>query len=76
MTTSLGIGPIKIPSLVMVGARDVVHPPMTARMTAERIGAQYLEFLEMSHWLPGEKGWNKVADQALSWLDQTVEPAE
>ena len=68
MTTSLGVGPIKAPSLVMVGARDVVHPPMTARMTAERIGAQYLEFPAMSHWLPGEKGWEKVAAQALDWL--------
>ena len=75
MTTSLGVGPIKTPSLVMVGARDVVHPPMTARMTAERIGAQYLEFPGMSHWLPGEEGWEAVADQALAWLGQTVEVA-
>ncbi|MEI6438959.1 MAG: alpha/beta hydrolase [Alphaproteobacteria bacterium] len=75
MTTSLGIGPLKLPSLVMVGSRDVVHPPMTARMTAERIGAQYLEFPEMSHWLPGEKGWENVAAQAMDWLATTYAPA-
>jgi len=75
MTTSLGVGPIPAPSLVMVGARDVVHPPMTARMTAERIGAQYLELPGMSHWLPGEEGWEAVAGHALSWLGQTVEAA-
>ena len=75
MTTSLGIGPLKLPSLVMVGSRDVVHPAMTARMTAERIGAQYLEFPEMSHWLPGEKGWENVAAQAMDWLSTTYAPA-
>ncbi len=75
MTTGLGMGPIKAPGLVMVGARDVVHPPMTARMTAERIGAQYLEFPGMSHWLPGEAGWETVAEQALDWLAKARTPA-
>jgi pimeloyl-ACP methyl ester carboxylesterase len=70
MTTSVGPGPIGAPSLVMVGERDVVHPPPTARATAERIGATYEAFPGMSHWLLGEPGWDAVADRVISWLSE------
>ena len=69
MTTSLGPGPLTQPSLVMVGARDVVHPPATARQIAERLGGDYREWPQMSHWLPSEPGWEAVAEAALDWLD-------
>ena len=68
MTTGLGSGPMTAPSLVLVGGRDVVHPPATARQIAERVGAEHREFPEMSHWLPGEPGWQPVAGAALGWL--------
>ena len=68
MTTSLGSGPIDAPGLVLVGARDVVHPPATARQIAGRLGAECREIPEMSHWLPGEPGWEGVADAVLDWL--------
>lgn len=67
MTTSLG-GQTAAPALVMVGERDVVHPPATARQTAERIGAELQVLPEMSHWLPGEPGWQSVAGRAMSWM--------
>jgi pimeloyl-ACP methyl ester carboxylesterase len=69
MTTSLGPGPEAAPSLVIVGARDVVHPPSTARMIAGRLGATFKEMSGMSHWLPAEAGWEAVAAEVLSWLD-------
>jgi len=69
MTTSLGPGALTCPSLVMVGDRDVVHPPATAKQTAERLGATYSTFACMSHWLPGEPGWDTVATAALEWLE-------
>ena len=72
MTTGLGAGPLAVPSLVLVGARDVVHPPATARLTAERLGAACREFPEMSHWLPGEPGWDQVANATLAWLDEVA----
>lgn len=68
MTTSLGPGPLRTPSLVMVGARDVVHPPATARLIAGRLGAAYREFPAMSHWILGEPGWDEVAAAAIGWL--------
>lgn len=68
MTTSLGPGPLKVPSLVLAGSRDVVHSSGTVRQTAERIGGAFLEMPGMSHWLPGEEGWENVARASLEWL--------
>ncbi len=72
MTTSVGAGPLGIPCLVMVGQRDVVHPPMTARQTAQRLGADYREMPGMSHWLLGETGWQDVATAAWEWLEPVM----
>ena len=68
-TSATGAGPLTVPGLVLVGARDVVHPAATARQIAERLGADCREFPEMSHWLPGEPGWDLVARTVLTWLD-------
>lgn len=69
MTTSVGGGPLPVPTLVIGGAKDVVHPAATSRRTAQRIGAAYREMPEMSHWLIGEPGWEDVAALALGWLE-------
>lgn len=75
MTTSLGPGPELAPSLVIVGQRDVVHPPSTARMIATRLGAGYQELPGMSHWLPAEAGWQDGADAVAGWLETLNEDA-
>ncbi|MFZ5719793.1 MAG: alpha/beta fold hydrolase [Pseudomonadota bacterium] len=75
MTTSVGIGPLPMPSLAIVGDRDVVHPPATVRQTAERIGAAFQVMPGMSHWLIGEEGWEDVASLTLDWLDQAIRVA-
>lgn len=66
MTTS--VGGIDAPSLVLTGGRDVIHPPATARQTAQRLGARFEVLPEMSHWLPGEPGWDGAAALCLDWL--------
>lgn len=75
MTTSVGVGPLPMPSLAFVGDRDVVHPPATVRQTAERIGAEFQVLPGMSHWLIGEEGWEEVAEMTLAWLERTVRVA-
>lgn len=70
MNTSVGVGPLPIPSLVLAGERDVVHPPATVRQTAQRLGSRYLELPGMSHWLLGEPGWKEVAEIGLGWLQE------
>ena len=75
MTTSLGPGRLAIPSLVIVGERDVVHSPATGRAVAERIGAELHIAPGMSHWLIGEPGWEQVAGRALDWTRETLRHA-
>jgi pimeloyl-ACP methyl ester carboxylesterase len=59
---------IKAPVLAIVGERDAIHPPSTVRQTAARIGGTTVVMPGMSHWLPGEPGWEAVAGAALGWL--------
>lgn len=69
MTTHAGTGP-DAPALVLVGERDSVHPPATAQATAARIGGDCEVLPGMSHWLPGEPGWEAVAGRCLAWMDE------
>ena len=73
MTTRLA--PSTAPTLVVAGGRDTIHPPATVRQTAERLGADFLLFEEMSHWLPGEPGWEVVAAAGLEWLQRPPKAA-
>lgn len=75
MTTSVGVGALPMPSLAIVGDRDVVHPVATVRQTADRIGAQCRVMPGMSHWLIGEEGWQEVAEVALAWLETDAQVA-
>ena len=68
MTTRVS-GKPGLPVLALAGGRDVIHPPATVRQTAERLGGEAVVFDEMSHWLPGEPGWEAVAARCLHWLD-------
>jgi pimeloyl-ACP methyl ester carboxylesterase len=68
MTTSVGPGPMAMPSLVLCGQRDLVHSPTTAKAVAERIAADFEVMPGMSHWLVGEPGWEIVASKVLAWL--------
>jgi hypothetical protein len=38
------------------------------RQVAKRLGGDYREMPGMSHWLPGEPGWEAVAGAILDWL--------
>jgi len=68
MTTSVGPGPLPTPTLVIAGGTDQVHPPRTVRQTAQRIGGAFRMMPGMSHWLIGEPGWERVAQNAIDWL--------
>jgi pimeloyl-ACP methyl ester carboxylesterase len=72
MTTSIGHRRTDAPALALVGERDVVHPPATVRQTAQKAGAEFLVLPGMSHWLPGEPGWEETAEIVLGWLETAV----
>jgi len=66
MTTSAG--PTGVPTLAIAGGKDVIHPAATVRQTAARLGGSCQVFPEMSHWLPGEPGWEAVAAACLDFI--------
>ncbi len=68
MTTLAPPGRLGLDSLVLSGSRDRVHPPATVRQVAKCLGGDYREMPGMSHWLPGEPGWEAVAGAILDWL--------
>lgn len=73
MTTAAG--PVSAPTLVLAGGRDQIHPPALARQIAERCGADFRRFDEMSHWLISEPGHEEVADAVLRWLPTSAKAA-
>ncbi len=68
MTTLVPAHKVAAPVLALAGGRDAVHPPATVRQTAARLDGDCQVFAEMSHWLPGEPGWDAVAAACLAWL--------
>lgn len=59
------------PLLVLAGSEDRVNPPGTVERVAALYGdrATYERIPGMSHWLPGEPGWDKLAARSLAWLE-------
>lgn len=62
------------PLLCITGSDDKINPPSTvARIAARYHGrAVFEEVKGHSHWLIGEKGWDKIAGRALKWLDEVL----
>ncbi len=61
---------VTAPLLFLTGSEDRINPPSTVARIAALYGARATnEVLPgMGHWLIGEPGWEKLADQALVWL--------
>jgi pimeloyl-ACP methyl ester carboxylesterase len=68
MTTHVGAaGGVR--SLTIGGGADAINPAATVRRTAERLGGDFRLFDSMSHWLPGEPGWEEVAETCVAWIN-------
>lgn len=61
----------RAPLLFIAGAEDHLMPPSVQRSNAKRYKSKTLtevrEFEGRSHFLPGQRGWEEVADYALDW---------
>jgi len=63
---------IKIPMLVIGGAKDRTTPIADVRKCAEkykRAGADYREYANNGHWIVDEPGTDKVIADIAGWLD-------
>lgn len=75
MTTMVPAGAITAPVLTIAGGRDVIHPPATVKQTAAKLSADFKVVRDMSHWLPGEPGWEEVAELCLAWMPDKAKAA-
>ena len=62
---------ITVPLLVFAAERDRLTPPSVVRRTARYFGkaADYVEYANQGHWVVGQPGWERIAEDAVTWLD-------
>jgi pimeloyl-ACP methyl ester carboxylesterase len=75
MTTNVPFGHIKAPVLAIAGGRDCIHPPASVRQTAERLGADFRPYAEMSHWLINGPGSRDIAEDCVAWISARLKAA-
>jgi len=68
---------VTCPVLVLAGREDRMVPIWALRQVARKYApvSTYREFEHHAHWLTGEPGWERVADEVLSWLALQDGPA-
>jgi len=62
----------RAPLLFISGDKDHVSPPAVVKMNValyrqSRAITEYKEFMDRSHYILGEDGWEEVADVAIEW---------
>ncbi|HEU6452835.1 MAG TPA: alpha/beta fold hydrolase [Gemmatimonadaceae bacterium] len=59
---------VSCPVLSIGAADDHFLPPRIARATARKYDAEYREYAGHGHYIVGEPGWERVADDVAEWL--------
>ena len=59
---------VSCPILVIAGREDRVIPVAVARAMARRFNADFEVAEGHAHWLPGEPGWEAIADRVAEWV--------
>lgn len=65
---------VRVPLLFVAAQKDKLTPPGVVRRAAQRFAAvsSYREYPDQGHWVPGQPGWERIAADALAWLDATL----
>lgn len=65
---------VTVPLLFVAADKDQLIPPGVVRRTAKRFGhvADYLEYPGQGHWVLGQPGWERIAEDTVAWLDGKV----
>lgn len=67
-TTQVTAAAARSPALAIAGGLDAIHPAETVEAISRRLGGTTVVMPDMGHWLPGEPGWEAVAETCLGWL--------
>lgn len=59
---------VRCPVLAVGAADDRFLPPRIARAIARKYDCEYREYAEHGHYIVGEPGWERVADDVAAWL--------
>lgn len=62
---------VTVPLLFVAAEKDKLTPPDVVRRAARRFAhvSDYVEYKGQGHWVPGQPGWDRVADETATWLD-------
>ena len=62
---------VTVPLLFVAADQDRLTPPGVVRRTAQRFGhvADYVEYPNQGHWVLGQPGWERIADDTMAWMD-------
>jgi alpha-beta hydrolase superfamily lysophospholipase len=66
---------ITCPVLVVAGAEDVAIPPRIQGKVARKYGATFRLYEGNAHLLIWEPGWDRIAADVATWIDQHVSQA-
>jgi pimeloyl-ACP methyl ester carboxylesterase len=70
-TTTVDPRLVTVPLLFVAAEKDKLTPTGVVRRSAKRFGhvADYVEYPGQGHWVPGQPGWERIAEDAVAWLD-------
>ena len=63
---------VRCPVLCIVGTEDNAAPARSVRRVASKYGAELREYPGRGHWLHEEPGFEMIAAEIVSWLEQRV----
>jgi alpha-beta hydrolase superfamily lysophospholipase len=63
---------VACPVMVVAGADDVAIPQRIQRRVARKYAAPFRLYEGNAHFLIWESGWDRIASDVASWLDQTL----
>jgi pimeloyl-ACP methyl ester carboxylesterase len=62
---------VTVPLLFVAAEKDRLTPPGVVRRAAQRFGhaADFVEYPAQGHWVLGQPGWQRIAQDTAAWLD-------
>ena len=70
-TTTIDPRLVTVPLLFVAAEKDRLTPPGVVRRAARCFAhvSDYVEYPGQGHWVVGQPGWERIADDAATWLD-------